>query len=1245
MKRGLFALLWLFIILVVLYITLARGLILWVQQSPERLVELAHEWFDISIQYDHLKVEQTLAGFELSAYGLRFEYPKGVASINQLEMDINLLSWLWPSIPYGERLLIDGATFKLTESSAASELNPQGLYASITQFWRHIQVKNFHIESVKSEHVLAIDSLTANLADRWVLLADISIQTPQLKKWAEFDFSANFHHDPLFGIENGAFRIKQKSAIQVKDLSQSLRQEFEWVDRFPEGQFDFSLTGDVKQYQLKDLRIHLNLNQLDWNSKSPLPKEVRLLLQWQGTDQATRTEQSKLTLAQVELNQQAVDDFLPISISKTSQGLHLSIQQLGLLPFADLIAHFSDLPLNGFQDVRIEDSYALLDWSEKFFKSVNFNFTDLIWKDANHRVQVDKLNLHKTSESLVFELASPIEFETSFTERNQHVISLNQPLKLRFSKGQSNWVMDSTSILINESSINVQGEGDLEGFVDIAFDGKISNMQVLKTQFLPYKLMRPQLSDWLRMALVAGDNIQLSGLLKGRLQDFPFENNEGEFYARASVQNTELRYDPDWPSVKDFNALVEFKPFDLSIQSAAAKIYGADARDIQLNINNLAGKDIAVELTAKVFTEAQNGLNFLLASPLANRIGIEQFVSKSLSAKGDWVVNIDRLFIPVHGFDEQKTEVQGKLVLSGSAKLFNQLSIENINGALAFTRDEIWSNDNLKFRSYDGEHSVAVKTLKDQQMVTLSVNGALNLNQWYGLSGQLTHKTNIMIPTDKQQGQGVSLNANILPEAIYSEWPSPLDHKTLTQPTTLELHADEQQTTLRVLTGKLLDANFAWRLDEQKDKRLDAVWIGLNSSDEVALEKGLRFSGYAENIKLDSWIELWPEINKLAKQNTNNISKLDWLPSHFRVEAIEFMGQAYPQIELEWFSIAQELTLSAQSSYAKFDLKKLADNEAGIDINIDLLKLKTREGDQQSWLSEKTEHLKCLEPIQQEHWPNIRLRGQNILIGHRLLDHLSFNLEDSTSDRVIKNIQVEFASRSGQGEGHYLWQKETNNSQLIIKLKSQNVAALSEFIGFKKGFNGDKGEFNTELIWAGGLECLHTKSIKGDFSARFESGSIEQVEPGLARLIGLLSVDSIVRRLKLDLKDVTNKGMEYDDIKVVGSINQASVMIESLKLNSPGVKVAMRGGIGLENQNLDLRAQVTPSMGSALPTLAGIIGFANPITGILSYVIAKNLPFINEDIISYDYHISGDWIEPKVESKGGSILFKDPSAN
>lgn len=98
-------------------------------------------------------------------------------------------------------------------------------------------------------------------------------------------------------------------------------------------------------------------------------------------------------------------------------------------------------------------------------------------------------------------------------------------------------------------------------------------------------------------------------------------------------------------------------------------------------------------------------------------------------------------------------------------------------------------------------------------------------------------------------------------------------------------------------------------------------------------------------------------------------------------------------------------------------------------------------------------------------------------------------------------------------------------SQLNVQLDSASLGKLLARFGEADLVRGGKFRSTGQLEWQGGMtsiQCGPRSVAKSTLSA--ESGQFTRAEPGVGRLLGLTTLQSLGRRLRFDFKDVFGEG-------------------------------------------------------------------------------------------------------------------------
>jgi hypothetical protein len=125
----------------------------------------------------------------------------------------------------------------------------------------------------------------------------------------------------------------------------------------------------------------------------------------------------------------------------------------------------------------------------------------------------------------------------------------------------------------------------------------------------------------------------------------------------------------------------------------------------------------------------------------------------------------------------------------------------------------------------------------------------------------------------------------------------------------------------------------------------------------------------------------------------------------------------------------------------------------------------------------------------------------------------------------------------------------------------------------------------------------------------------------------LLSLDSIVRKLKLDFKDVFSKGFFYNSMKGTMLIESGIAYTDNTEIDGVPGDLNLQGNVNLIDQTLDYSFDVYPKVTSSLPVIIGWM--VNPISGIAALALDKVLES-TKVIAQLHFTITGTIADPVV---------------
>src|SRR5260221_9749073 len=202
-------------------------------------------------------------------------------------------------------------------------------------------------------------------------------------------------------------------------------------------------------------------------------------------------------------------------------------------------------------------------------------------------------------------------------------------------------------------------------------------------------------------------------------------------------------------------------------------------------------------------------------------------------------------------------------------------------------------------------------------------------------------------------------------------------------------------------------------------------------------------------------------------------------------------------------------------------------------------------------------------------------------------------------------------------------------SVMDFKLAMNDRGAFLDRLGTTKAIKGGKGQLSGQIAWAGSPFALDYPSLSGQINVAIEAGQFLKAEPGAARLLGVLSLQSLPRRLSLDFRDLFQEGFAFDSITGDVTIAQGVASTNNLRMRGVQAAVLMEGSADIARETQDLRAVVVPEINAGTAALAYAV--INPAIGLGAFLAQAILKKPLTQAGTREFHVSGPWADPKVD--------------
>jgi uncharacterized protein YhdP len=128
--------------------------------------------------------------------------------------------------------------------------------------------------------------------------------------------------------------------------------------------------------------------------------------------------------------------------------------------------------------------------------------------------------------------------------------------------------------------------------------------------------------------------------------------------------------------------------------------------------------------------------------------------------------------------------------------------------------------------------------------------------------------------------------------------------------------------------------------------------------------------------------------------------------------------------------------------------------------------------------------------------------------------------------------------------------------------------------------------------------------------------------------MGVLSLQSLPRRLALDFRDVFSEGFAFDFVRGDVAIQQGVASTNNLQMKGVNAAVLMEGKADLLHETQDLKVVVVPEINAGTASLVATV--INPALGLGTFLAQM---FLRQPLIranTQEFHIDGTWADPRV---------------
>ena len=779
---------------------------------------------------------------------------------------------------------------------------------------------------------------------------------------------------------------------------------------------------------------------------------------------------------------------------------------------------------------------------------------------------------------------------------------------------------------------------------------------------------------YVRDAVVAGSASNVQFRVKGDLHHLPFDDpKQGEFRIAARVKDVTYAYVPPvllpagslpWPALTDLSGELIFERSSMQVRGASGTFAGRTGlrlSKVEARIPDLGHTVVGVS------ADARGPLADLLAlvntSPLGRMTGnaLEQ---ASGTGNADFQL---RLSLPISDID--KSKVQGSVTLAGNEVRItpDTPALSRVRGAVQFTESG-FSLSTVQAQALGGPvrleggmRALPANAPATESAIQLRATGTataegLQQASQLGMLSQLARRATGSTPyamalAFRRGVPEVQVSTNL--QGLALALPAPLG-KTADSALPLRFETQVARESLAASTAPLLDqitldlgalgsAIYVRDLGGPQPRVLrGAIGLGLSGGESAPLPaQGVAANIRQDKVDVDAWEEVLTQATGAAEPAGRAAAQgmaQDYLPTTLALRAREFTLQGRTLHNIVAGALREGGTWRANldanelNGYLEYRQAGTADQPNGR-LFARLSRVNMPQSDAnavESLLDEQPGALPALDIVVDD----FELRGKRL--GRVEMEAQNRGGEGAQREWRLSKFNItapeasfaangNWAVLSAAGPGPRLPERRT---VLNFRLDIRDSGDLLGRMGMPGVVRRGKGRMEGQVAWIGAPISPDYRTMTGQINLNVESGQFLKADPGLAKLLSVLSLQSLPRRLTLDFRDVFSEGFAFDFVRGDVRIEQGMATTNNLQKKGVNAAVLMEGSANIDHETQDLRVVVVPEINAMTASLVATA--INPVIGLGSFLAQVFLRGPLIEAATQEFRIDGTWSDPRV---------------
>jgi uncharacterized protein (TIGR02099 family) len=721
--------------------------------------------------------------------------------------------------------------------------------------------------------------------------------------------------------------------------------------------------------------------------------------------------------------------------------------------------------------------------------------------------------------------------------------------------------------------------------------------------------------DWLDAAFIAGESNNVSLRLKGALDEFPFRGGStGFFQVAARVTGGVLHYANGWPRITNIAGDLIFRGERMDVYARQGSISGTRLARVHVEIPNLMGAGRVLNVNGEAEGQTADFLRFIDTSPVAGMI--DQF-TEAWQAQGAGRLAL-KLSIPLA--DTPKSKVSGSYQFAGNSVTLSPAlpAVEQATGRVDFTESGV-RVQGLRGTFLGGPLSISATSARDTG-VRLNVQGRINADvarrgaapAWVQrLRGATDWRATFVT---RKRSADVVIESNL--QGLAADLPAPLVKAAgESLPVRFErrqLGAKEDRISFSA--GGIVSMILLRRLDGENPV-ISRGNVRFGGAATEPSRNGLWVTGAVKALDLDRWLAVFQRADGAA-------APIEAGGVDLKLGTVDMLGRRFSELAVN---------ASVQRGQWRVALKGRELDGAVTWVPQGAGRLAAR----MNTLAIPAASPKAAEPAGEEprkdqrKLPELDIIAEQFVNKGQPLGRLEVAAVPEENAWRIDRLRLSNPESTFTVDGSWQFGAARPRTHVNVHVQASDIGGLLARFGYPEGVKGGTAKLEGSLAWSGAPYDFDVPSLTGSFAMEAAKGQFVKLDPGIGKLLGVMSLQALPRRMSLDFKDVFSEGFAFDEILGTVQFNQGTAATDNLRIRGPAADILMRGDVDLGQETQNIRVRITPHVIETVSVAGALVG--GPIAGVVAYLAQQVLRDPFGKLVTYEYGVTGNWSDPVVK--------------